>query len=105
MEEKKAYKSLTIESTKYRTLLNKKFENRKKWVKPNPKQILSYLPGTILEIYVEKGDDVEEGTPLFILEAMKMRNKVFSHMTGKIKDLNITLGEIIPKNKVLVEFE
>ena len=105
MDEKKEYKNLTIESTKYNTLLNKKFENRKKWVKPNPKQILSYLPGTILDIFVEQDDEVEEGTPLFILEAMKMKNKVFSHMTGRIKALNIKLGEIVPKNKVLVEFE
>ena len=47
-------KSLAVESGKYRTLLTRKFENRKKWEYPDEKKILSFIPGTILKIFVNE---------------------------------------------------
>jgi biotin carboxyl carrier protein len=104
-DEKVKCKSLQINETKYRTQLTKKFENRKPWQAPDPKKVLSYLPGTILKVFVKKGQKVKEGDPVVILEAMKMRNKVNMPSAGVIKSVNVKTGENVPKGYVIVEME
>ena len=94
-----------FEGTRYRTLLTKKFENRKMWKKPDPKKILSYIPGTIQKVFVKEGQDMKEGDPLLILEAMKMRNVVSMPEDGKIKKLNVQTGDKIPKGHLIIEIE
>jgi biotin carboxyl carrier protein len=94
------YKSLNIEDTIYTTLLTKKFENRKAWQKPNPDEVYSYIPGTIFQISVEDGQEVTEGQPILILEAMKMQNQIIAHRSGKI-NLNIQVGNKIPKGHLM----
>jgi biotin carboxyl carrier protein len=96
--------SLQIESTVYQTELNEKFRNRKKWESPNPKKVLSYIPGQILEIYVKPGQKVEAGSELLILEAMKMRNRIIADISGTIKSILIEKGQNVPKNHVMIEF-
>ncbi len=98
-------KSLVIEGTKYRTILTSKFENRKSWEAPDPKNILSYLPGTIMNVFVKQGQKVKKGEPLVILEAMKMRNKVNMPVSGIIKSLNVKTGDTIPKGFVIIEIK
>ncbi len=98
-------KSLVIGETKYRTLLTKKFESRKHWEAPDPKKILSYLPGTIKDVFVKPGQKVREGDPVVILEAMKMRNKVNMTVNGTIKDVNVKTGDSVPKGFTIVELE
>lgn len=94
-----------IAGTKYRTLLTKKFEERKKWEAPDPKKVLSYLPGTILDVFVKPGQKVREGDPVVILEAMKMRNIVNMHASGVIRGVNVQKGESIPKGFIILELE
>lgn len=98
-------KYLTIEGTRYRTTLNNKFQNRRKWEAPDPSKILSYIPGTIQEVYVKEGDNVNEGDPLVTLEAMKMRNVITSTSRGRIVKLNVTEGEKVPKGHLLVQLK
>ena len=47
--------------------------------------------------------DVEQGTPLIILEAMKMRNELLSPVQGRIRKIHISEGEKVPKGKMLLE--
>ena len=96
---------LVIQGTEYQTLYTTKFLNRKSWEAPNPKKILSYLPGTIMEVYVKEGQNLEEGDPIIILEAMKMRNKVVMAGEGKVKTINVAVGDRIPKGHLLIEME
>lgn len=79
--------------------------NRKVWVDPNPYEIQSFIPGTILQISVKEGDIVEEGSPLLILEAMKMQNRIEMPFTAKIKKINVSIGERIPKDTLMIELE
>ncbi len=95
-------KYLVINGTRYRTLYNKKFENRKKWEYPDPTKVDSYIPGTILDIFVKEGDKVKEGDPLVILEAMKMRNIITSDVEGVIANVNVEKGEKIPKGHMIL---
>ncbi|NPA36975.1 MAG: biotin/lipoyl-binding protein [Chlorobi bacterium] len=94
-----------ILSMKYKTRLTKKFKNRKKYEEPNPNNILSYIPGTIVDIFVRKGKKVKKGDPLLILEAMKMRNQIVMPFDGKIVAIHVKKGDKIPKNFLMIEVE
>ena len=98
-------KLLNIYYFKYRTLLTKKFENRKVYVEKDPKHVLAFIPGTIRKINVKAGDSVKKGDLLLTLEAMKMKNRVVSPDDGTVKHVNVKIGNIVPKNTVLVEFD
>lgn len=96
------YNYFVIEGTRYRTLLNKKFRERKNWEAPDPSKIISYIPGTIKEVFVKEGQRVKEGDPLVTLEAMKMRNVIASHEEGNILKVNVSKGERVPKGHLLI---
>jgi len=98
-------KTLQIGETTYNTLLTKKYQNRKAYKPADPKMILSYIPGTILEIFVKEGKKLEAGDPILILEAMKMRNIVTIPISGKLKKIYVKEGETIPKNFLIAEVE
>jgi len=99
------YVDFAVTARKYKTLLTKKYMNRKVWVDPNPYEIQSFIPGTILQISVKVGDVVEEGAPLLLLEAMKMQNRIEMPFTAKIKKINVAIGERIPKDTLMIELE
>jgi biotin carboxyl carrier protein len=94
-----------VTARKYKTQLTRKFKSRKVWVDPNPFEIQSFIPGTIIQISVKEGDIVKEGDPLLILEAMKMQNRIEMPFTAKIKKLNVNVGDRIPKEMLMIELE
>jgi biotin carboxyl carrier protein len=103
-EEKKIRcKSLIIDGTKYRTVLTRKYEKRKSWSKPEKNKVISFIPGTILIIYVKEGQCVMKGDDLLILEAMKMQNLIRSPLEGIIKSIKIKEGQRIPKGTLMIE--
>ncbi len=63
------------------------------------------MPGLILEISVEVGQEVKENDPLLILEAMKMENSFLSPRNGIIKSIAVQKGMAVDKGQLLVEFE
>lgn len=63
------------------------------------------MPGLILEINVEAGQEVNNNDPLLILEAMKMENVIHSPRAGVIKSVNVKQGETVDKNALLITFE
>ncbi len=98
-------KLLNIYYFKYRTLLTKKFENRKVYSDKDPRLVLAFIPGTIRKISVKAGDSVKKGDILVTLEAMKMKNRVVSPLDGTVKQINVKIGNIVPKNAVLIELD
>lgn len=97
--------TLNIRGELYLTRLTRKFENRKKWTKPNEKQLLSYIPGTVCQIFVKPGDKVDRNSKLLILEAMKMQNIIYSPVEGVVKDVCVREGDKIKKGVVMFEFK
>ncbi|QCE42607.1 acetyl-CoA carboxylase biotin carboxyl carrier protein subunit [Psychroserpens sp. NJDZ02] len=63
------------------------------------------MPGLILDIMVNPGDEVTVNTPLLILEAMKMENSIVSPRDGIIKSVTGTKGNTVDKGELLIEFE
>ena len=99
------YVDFAVTARKYKTLLTKKYLNRKVWIDPNPFEIQSYIPGTIIQISVKEGEIVEEGAPLLILEAMKMLNRIEMPFTARIKQINVAIGDRIPKETLMIILE
>lgn len=97
--------NFVIDDTQYQTLLSKKFQSRKKYVEKNPKLITAYIPGNIQQILVNEGQNVQRGKSLLILEAMKMKNDIKAPVSGKIKKINVKVGQMVPKNHLLLEIE
>ena len=103
MENKKKFKTLVINGVGYKTLYTRKFENRKAYVEPDARKVMSVIPGTVVEIFVKKGQEVNEGDDLVLLEAMKMNTRIKASASGTIKRLNVKVGENIPKGRLIAE--
>ena len=63
------------------------------------------MPGLILELLVQKGDIIQKGDPLVILEAMKMENILYSPADGIINDIIVKPQQTVEKNNILIKFE
>ncbi|MFT4662960.1 MAG: biotin carboxyl carrier protein, partial [Patiriisocius sp.] len=69
------------------------------------KDIKAPMPGLVLDIKIQAGDEVEAGDVILVLEAMKMENMIKSPGAGKIKTIKIKKGEAVEKGQVLIEVE
>ena len=105
MEDIDKIESLRIGDTIYKTKLNKMFRDRKPYTVPDPRNLFSFIPGTIADINVKVGKKVKEGEVLLLLEAMKMQNQVLAPFDGKVKAIHVKTGQIVTKNFLLVEME
>lgn len=96
---------LNIDTSLYQTRISTKFSNRKSYKPADPRIILSFIPGTVLDILVAPGDNVVKGQDLMILDAMKMQNRLKCGMDGKVKSISVKKGDKISKGTVLLELE
>ncbi|MDH6343564.1 biotin carboxyl carrier protein [Parabacteroides sp. PM6-13] len=99
----KKYVDFSVMAGTYKTRLTKKFSNRPQWNKPEPGDVLSNLPGTIIQIKVKVGEKVEAGQLLLIHEAMKMLNRVVAPVSGIVTDINVNVGDKIGKNHLMIK--
>lgn len=95
--------TLNINSIIYKTRLSKKFIERKLYKPPDPKVIVSFIPGTVLDILVAEGQRVEPGDELMVLDAMKMQNKLKSATGGEVKKIHVAKGDKVSKGSLLIE--
>ena len=69
------------------------------------KSVLSPMPGAIVHVSVEVGQNVVEGQELLVIEAMKMQNIIKSQVEGRVKKINIKAGVSVAVDQLLIEFE
>ena len=67
-------------------------------------EIRALMPGRITSILV-KEESVDVGTPLLILEAMKMQNEIASPIAGRVKSIRVQEGATVKKDSLLVVVE
>ena len=68
-------------------------------------EILSPMPGLIIEICVAVGDEVHEFQTIAILEAMKMENQIASTADGKVSEIKVNVGDAVRADDVLMVLE
>ncbi len=68
------------------------------------KTLLAPLPGTVIEIFVLPGAQVETGQPVCVIEAMKMKNTIRADRSGTVASVPISPGQSVKHKQVLVEF-
>lgn len=67
-------------------------------------QIKAPMPGLVLNILVQAGEEVKKGDSLLVLEAMKMENMIKSPTDGTIKKIEVKQGDKVEKNELLISF-
>ncbi len=63
------------------------------------------VPGKIVDVFVKPGDNVEEGAPLVVLEAMKMENELRAPKKGVVTAVLIKKGDTAERGQLLVGIE
>jgi len=74
-------------------------------VKAGAGAVLAIMPGKIVRVMVEPGQQVEAGDPVCVLEAMKMENELRARQSGTVRALHVQPGDDVEKDQVLVEIE
>jgi acetyl-CoA/propionyl-CoA carboxylase biotin carboxyl carrier protein len=68
-------------------------------------EITAEMQGTILSVTVSKGDDVEPGDVVCVLEAMKMENDIVAERGGTVSSVPVSSGDSVDMGETLVVFE
>ncbi len=69
------------------------------------KMLLCPMPGLIVKVNVEVGDEVQEGQALCTVEAMKMENILRAEKKGVVSKINAAAGDSLAVDDVILEFE
>ncbi len=64
-------------------------------------QVMSPMPGNILDVKVQNGAAVKKGDVLMILEAMKMENEIMAPCDGTIASVNVSKGSTVESGTLL----
>jgi 3-methylcrotonyl-CoA carboxylase alpha subunit len=68
----------------------------------NTGSLAAPMPGSIIEVLVYKGQRVEQGAPLMILEAMKMEHTITAPYAGKVEQIHYQVGEQVQEGVELL---
>jgi biotin carboxyl carrier protein len=67
--------------------------------------ITSVMPGKVVRVLVEEGEQVEAGRPLIVVEAMKMQNEMKAGKPGRIVKVLVRAGDTVRAGETLVSIE
>jgi biotin carboxyl carrier protein len=70
-----------------------------------PKKLTAPMPGKIVRVLVKQGDEVEAGSGVLVMEAMKMQNEIKSPKKGTIQKILVTEGAAVNAGDVLAIVE
>ena len=69
---------------------------------PSDKRIIAPMPGKIISIKVSKGQLINNGDTVLILEAMKMEQEIKSSISGTIMEINVSENDTVKKDQPLI---
>lgn len=70
----------------------------------NDRILSAPLPGTVVEIFVKVGDQVEAGHVMLVIEAMKMKNSIRTVYSGNISEVLVGVGQSVAHKQALIKF-
>lgn len=98
-----------IKKTKTPTLVRAASKRPAEPLKVNPKssktRIVAPIPGVVMSIEVKVGDTLKVGDRMLVLEAMKMENNIVCEKAGTITAINITAGQQVLQDELMIELE
>jgi biotin carboxyl carrier protein len=65
-------------------------------------EVAAVMPGRVVKVLVEEGQEVAKGQGLIVLEAMKMENEIAAPMEGVVTSVTVGDGEAVEAGQVLV---
>ena len=68
-------------------------------------RVVAPMHGALLEVFVKPGDQVEVGTRLAVLEAMKMQHDILAEVDGTVQDVLAAAGNQVAADDLLIEIE
>ena len=87
---------------RYITRTSVKMELRKPWQKPDPEEIRSVIPGSVLSLMVQEGDEVTKDQELMVYIAMKMHNVIRAPFAGKVAQIRVKSGDKLQKGALMM---
>jgi acetyl-CoA/propionyl-CoA carboxylase, biotin carboxylase, biotin carboxyl carrier protein len=70
-----------------------------------PNEVVTPMQGTVLRVLVEPGQEIEAGTVIAIIEAMKMENEVPAHRAGTVGEVRVEAGQAVQPGGVLATID
>ncbi len=70
-----------------------------------PRPVKAPMPGLVVRVQVEPGEEVRAGQGVLIIEAMKMENELRAEGAGRVAKVHVRAGQPVVKGAVLIEFE
>jgi acetyl-CoA/propionyl-CoA carboxylase biotin carboxyl carrier protein len=64
--------------------------------------IAAPMQGTVVQVLVSVGDEVDAGQAVLVLEAMKMENHLHTELAGTVKEIRVQPGDTVGTGDVLV---
>ena len=68
-------------------------------------QLIAPMPGKVVRVLLEAGDEVKAGQGVVVVEAMKMQNEIKSSKAGRVVEVRVTEGATVNANQVLAVVE
>lgn len=69
------------------------------------RELRAPMPGLIVRVEVEEGQEITEGDGLIVMEAMKMENELRSDITGVVTAVEVEAGQAVERDTVLLRME
>jgi glutaconyl-CoA/methylmalonyl-CoA decarboxylase subunit gamma len=68
-------------------------------------QVTAYMPGRVVTLLVEEGQEVVAGQGILVLEAMKMENEIQAEQDGVLSKIHVQAGQAVDTGAALFELE
>lgn len=68
-------------------------------------KVNAYMPGRVVEILVEEGQEVTAGQGVIVLEAMKMQNEIRAEHDGTVTRIHVQTGQAVEGGDPLFEMD
>jgi biotin carboxyl carrier protein len=69
---------------------------------PGPAHVTAPMPGLVVSVLVKPGERVAAGTPVAVVEAMKMQNQLFAHGDAVVREVRVAPRQSVEAGQVLM---
>jgi biotin carboxyl carrier protein len=79
--------------------------NMRSATRAGPQEVRALMPGKVVKLLISCGDEVQEGSGLVVVEAMKMQNELRSPKDGRIVRIHVVEGAAVAAGEALIVVE